>query len=571
MSVIYTYSTVDSPDYKPLVCGRTDDISELLDSISQGRSVALFGERRLGKSSVLYMVRDIINGDIDRYKDRLIDKDLKNAIDNLKAKSSNHRAIYVNVQGMGGSEIDNFVQLIKVQLITDSLQMNTPHISTVTQVFEELNNKLNHDNRRAVILIDEIEGLLALRESLVVFRNLRSVIETCPQICLVLAGAEDWHNRIKEKTSPIVNNVYPFYLKTPSRSPIERYLVITPLTEYLTPTTDVAKVARTIIEWTGCKPYYVQAVCQSIAENYEDSPLPNDWESIVLEEVETGINETLRAFFTDENLDELSRNILALLANEPGLTIKEISKRLGESEKKVREKVGDLEVLDKVRRRGADYRIIGTLIEQWGKKTRELPKIKNPWIGRLKCAGVVILLLVAFWIYRYTHPDTQIFPFAFQSGVVSVRMPSSLERGETGKALLSVTNTGSETVKSITITLTSRNIDYQHKETNRVTFKSINRREKKTEELTFRSHSPTPGHDFGATVHIIVNEDTKSPVEYPFPLPERRLPIKKYWQLINLFLVGIAGYLTNRDIGKLVTSVSSGLFKSQSESKSQNR
>ncbi len=51
----YTTSTIDSPEYKQLVTGRTDDIATLLDHIAQGHSIALFGERRIGKSSLLFL------------------------------------------------------------------------------------------------------------------------------------------------------------------------------------------------------------------------------------------------------------------------------------------------------------------------------------------------------------------------------------------------------------------------------------------------------------------------------------------------------------------------------------
>ena len=45
MSIEYTTTTVDSPQYKRLICGRTDDITKLLSYFTNGDSVALFGER----------------------------------------------------------------------------------------------------------------------------------------------------------------------------------------------------------------------------------------------------------------------------------------------------------------------------------------------------------------------------------------------------------------------------------------------------------------------------------------------------------------------------------------------
>src|SRR5438105_4166519 len=101
---MYTIATNDSLEYKQLVCGRTDDIAKLLNNISQGQSIALFGERRIGKTSVLYLVRDIINGEIDNYRSNLIDLNLKLAIDSLKAKVPHLKAVYLNLQSLSKSD-----------------------------------------------------------------------------------------------------------------------------------------------------------------------------------------------------------------------------------------------------------------------------------------------------------------------------------------------------------------------------------------------------------------------------------------------------------------------------------
>ena len=72
----YSTSTVDDESYKYLVCGRSKEIEELIKYLSKGRSIALYGERRIGKSSLLYLLKDILNGSINSYLADLIDLDL---------------------------------------------------------------------------------------------------------------------------------------------------------------------------------------------------------------------------------------------------------------------------------------------------------------------------------------------------------------------------------------------------------------------------------------------------------------------------------------------------------------
>src|SRR5713226_2420009 len=94
----YTTSTVDSPEYKQLITGRTDDIATFLDHIAQGHSIALFGERRIGKTSLLFLIRDIIMGQVEHYRPNLIDLTLKSALDTLKAKvPPQSKAIHLNL------------------------------------------------------------------------------------------------------------------------------------------------------------------------------------------------------------------------------------------------------------------------------------------------------------------------------------------------------------------------------------------------------------------------------------------------------------------------------------------
>lgn len=564
--ITYTISTVDSPAYKRLICGRTDDIAKLLDYISVGHSVALFGERRIGKTSLLYAVRDIINGDIDAYQAQLIDLELRQAVKSLKQKTPRHQAIYLDLLAMDKAEANAFVKLLQHKIRATAWKKALPETQPLNlqETFEALNQTLP-ENKRLVVLLDEVEVLIAATGGDQLFRNLRSVIQSCPRICFVLAGAEDWHKQIKDKTSPLVNNVQTFYLKAAGRFPTELHLITKPLRDTLSPTQNISRIALTIVGWTECKPWYVQAVCQAVVEiDAEAKKLPDDWENSVEKRVEDSVEATLTAFYTSDNLDDVSQKILALLANKPCLTVKEIGHSLGYSEKVIWDKIGDLEALDKVRRQGSEYHIAGTFIERWGQKTLEIPPLKNPWPQRVKWAGAVILLGLAIWIYVYVHPPSQTFSFDFPEGTVAVRMPASLELNETGVTTLSVQNRSQTQVYSITVSLVSDDIDYKQDGSSQIIFDPVSTGETKFWEPTFTSHSSASGSAFTSQV-LLANSSLGVSEAYAFNIPKRIVPLKEYWGFISSILIALGGFVVKQDLWQLITNLFPGLLKSKSD------
>src|SRR6266849_2461320 len=82
---IYSISATPDSTYLPLVCGRTKDLQELLKYIAANHSVALFGERRIGKTSLLYLLEYIINVRVCIEEDEVIlrDSQLKDALADL--------------------------------------------------------------------------------------------------------------------------------------------------------------------------------------------------------------------------------------------------------------------------------------------------------------------------------------------------------------------------------------------------------------------------------------------------------------------------------------------------------
>jgi hypothetical protein len=568
----YTTSTVDSPAYKQLITGRTDDIATFLDHIVQGHSIALFGERRIGKSSLLFLIRDIITGQVEHYRTNLVDLTLRSALDSLKGTvPSPSKAIHLNLQHVSKLEQEALVRMIHTALCDQGLLpaplsggsqlllLSAPSAipATIPEVFQAL--QAAPGNGRFVILFDEMECLQDFPDGEQIARNLRWAIESCPRICMVFAGAEGWYKQIKEKTSPLVHNVHAYYLKAPSRFPVETYLVKDLLSPFLPPGYESSAMVRTMMGWTQSKAFYVQAVCETIIERYGGrGQIPDNWQEEVKESVFESRGPVLRDFYAGHNLDALTKSILALLANRPGLTVKQVAERLGYPAKVIGEKMSDLVSLAKVSKQGTEeYRIVGTLIEAWGKQHMELPSMKSRWPQRIRWAAALVLIALAVGVYIYTHPGLQTFVFPMPGGTVTIQIPASLEQGETGNVVVSVQNTSAQKTATIHIFLSSPGIDYQLGGTNQLTFDGLAAGEKRTVQPIYTvGGADTPPSGMLTSQVLITQDHVAINVSRTFTITRRVLPLRQFWIPVSSLLAALGAFINGKDLWQLLA----GLF-----------
>lgn len=547
--VTYTISTVDSPAYKKLICGRTEDINRFLNFISCGTSVALFGERRIGKTSLLLMIRDIVNQQIGGYEEQLLDQELKSAIKSLIPINAETKAVFLDLLSLERDDNPAIITFIngKLRGVGVNIELKDNPQMSLVEYFEKINSALSFD-RRLVVLLDEME---CLRNNKGILGNLRSVIQSCQHICFVMAGAEYWHKQIKEKNSPLFNNVQFCYLKAPSQLPIEKYLIKDSLRGYLSRRSDLDLVCRTIVEWSECKPWYVQALCQGIIEiKTTEGLLSDDWKLSLDKRMQETVEYTLNDFYSGHNLDKESSNILKLLANKPGLTVKEISKMLGISEKRVWNTVVDLEALDKIRKKGSGYKIVGTYIESWGKKTQDIPKVKSFWVTGLRWVIALIFLLLAIGTYVYVHPPTKTVSGEFSEQTIFVRVPSSLEDDETGIAVVAVQNTGSTQLADLSLSLISSVIEYRVDNSNLVELPTISPGETKYIEFTFIANA---NNVYETKVFLADANNVQH--DFIFDIAKRMFPVKKFWGLVSLFLITLSGLISKKEIGEIAATI----------------
>jgi hypothetical protein len=531
------------------------------------RSVALFGERRIGKTSLLYLLRDIVNNSVNQYVNIMLDQELLNAIPQLNAKTGNAAAIYISLQELTGDSIKDFSRLV-ISIVKDA-GINDTWIATddskpeaekdnsrVISLFKSTNAKLAAQGMKLLVLFDEFEKVLDLKEGQQICGNLRAIIESCPNIGFVFAGAEYWHNSIKDKSTPLAHIVRMYYLISPAHYPLQQYLVSEPLRNYIEPPNHILEVTGVLTDWTGDKPCYVQAVCDEVVRcRLANKSLPPDWMSVVEARIFESMEATLDYVYSDSSIGDLPRLIIALLANHPSLSVKQISQKLGYSEKDVWNCVDDLVALDKLHKHGGEYRITGTIIEKWGKKYKKTPAVKSIWPNIFRWGAAISLLIFAVLIYLYANPSDQNYPFEVSNSKVVVRMPSSLEENESGNGSVSFTNTGQIPIEKASIRLSSGDIFYNNNGSNQIVFSAINSGETKYSEPKYSTSTSIKNANLHTKVFIAV--EAEQPQSYEFEMEKRSVPIKKYWGLISLLFVTLSGFVTSKDLNKVIQSLGS--------------
>ena len=594
MNIEYTTTTVDSLEYKRLICGRTDDITKLLSYFTNGDSVALFGERRIGKTSLLLLLRDIINKDIRNYQAELIDADLKNAIPNLQVKCSDCIAVYATFQALPDRELETVKKFIYSNLqvnqllnsfIDSRIFASNSKLPEIYETLEKVNKTCETNNKKLLIIIDEVEGLLDSKNDdnfesgKNIFINLKSVIQSCPKISFIFAGAEDWHKQIKLKTSPVASNIRTFYLKLPSRYAIENYLIKGILSRHIpiSSRNDLNIAIKIILELTACKPFYVQASSEILIKIYQQNPqFSPELQEQIMGKVEESFKGMLDYFYENENIGIISQNILILLAKNPGLTIKQIASKLGYSDEEIYDAINDLELLAQIRKEGYEYYIVGKLIENWGKKTQSVQTI-NPWIQRSKWTIVALLVLLIPTGYIYTNPKSVTFTCKFTNGEVEVERPKSMELDENGEVAIKVKNTSSEVIKLLTVILKSDEIEYKNSKkddySNHLEFKNILANGGiKYNTMMFNSASKIDDQTFSS--QIIVKTDklvNNNPCMYDVDKRRFPFPIKKYWWIKDSLLLFASGFIARKNLLSIFLSlISQSSRSSKSEIDSSN-
>ena len=551
----FKYTPLDLHGSKRLFTGRTEIVSMIFENLIEGRSVAIFGERQIGKTLLLWMLRDIINKTIDI--EGLIDCTLKTAIPGLQEKLGKSKSIYMTLEGIGSNEdalVDRFIYKLKdggvcVQKEESLESKKTPSTSlSLNQVFVELSKQLPKD-MKLIILMDEMECLEKYSNSHDLSGVLRDASNHYENLNFVHTGSYHWEMRIRElgKKSPW-NHLRKHYLGGINEIDAVNYL-IEPLIEKYQHKNRIEGLAGKIIECSGCRPLLIQEVCSELYNSKDGLPCLTDLDNILIKCIQ--IKEYIKSnVFEEVNLKEDSKKMLKFLSHFPSSTAKRISRRLKIQETFVKNGLEDFDQhhFDTVKVENQRSRINGKLIEKYGKdryvkKDFLEPKFKiihNKKFRKKLFLWIMslVLLSISVLLFIYTHPRNISKIYEFPDFKVILEVPESLEIGEEGNFSLSIQNTSGKIIESLKMVFSSTSLEYDINGRNILALDGITPLEDRPVDVKYRVRA-SASEEMQTSISI---EGIRDPILSR--INKRKFPVKKLKMDLLSYFTGIFGLLS---------------------------
>jgi Cdc6-like AAA superfamily ATPase len=260
--------------------GRSKELRAIITAMRQpgAKNHAIIGPRRIGKTSLMYRVRQ----DIEARKD--------------------YRAIYLEV---GKLTINEFYQAILDQL---GVKSTRPELSEFISEIEAL---CQRDTRKLVLFLDEVDSLLAADEaSEHIFSHTMRRLTNEANVKVLIAGYQELYRQMHDATTPMFNSPTPVEL-----GPLERSdafdLIEQPLRSLYR--FDSRATITDITEKTGCYPNFIQCACELLLHSarvrstrvIKDSDVEQVFRSEALRQ------HMVRGFI--DNLDKQSKLLLYLM------------------------------------------------------------------------------------------------------------------------------------------------------------------------------------------------------------------------------------------------------------------
>jgi hypothetical protein len=234
--------------------GRQDVFDWIEDNVCgayQQNILVLHGERRMGKTSVLYQLLN-------------------------RPPSPKHICVFFSLEVATTSSLGDILydlaRAIGDQTADHGLEL--PHIRVADfrrdpqrsfrRFLDSLESALG--KHRLLLMIDEIDILIAKVEQRVVsedvFHFLRGLWQHCEKIAFIVTGAYKVRQMLRDNESILFHVAKPYAISYLDRSEAEA-LIVEPVAEYLTYDN---MVVDKIIRVTACHPYFVQYICDSLVK-----------------------------------------------------------------------------------------------------------------------------------------------------------------------------------------------------------------------------------------------------------------------------------------------------------------
>ena len=378
-----------------LFFGRTAEYIQIKKYLSENKSIALIGERKIGKTSLLWYLKRVLVTD-------------------------GFVPIYIDLQGIQPRENAPFLRTLLNKIKEELLKFDKANTNIISDDLKKISLKINSDEsvyelflrnlncyesylkrlreknvhvKSFVIMIDEIELLKEFNDG-GLFSFLISIIEERDYGVFGVAGHDVLLNITKDESSPFFNMLENIQLKGISEDGA-RKLIHDPVADYGV-THDEQSVER-ILKLTGRNPYYIQVICgefliQILNQERRYNVTFDDVEKAKSQFFEQGNKvgiQTLDKMWKKANINQ--QLILSIIAEHSGYcTNHDIDGYLDNADDDLRAEINQnlqrLSELGLLYNEGVRYFLPSELFQIWIKENNPtkfvLPKITNSEKGR---------------------------------------------------------------------------------------------------------------------------------------------------------------------------------------------
>ena len=353
--------------HDPLFVGRRDVVRQLSESLSRGSNRPTFllnGERRMGKSSTLKQLPNLLGASYLPIIYDLQARGVSSSIDVFLGKLAEEIYKAVSIRGM---IID---QLERAQL-RDAMRRND---AAVYLLFDEwldgLEKVLEREDRTVLLLFDEFEkledaGLAEYLDLNLLLDWFRSTVQNRSRVALLFSGVRAFGEMSTNWAGYFVNAKS---LKVSFLQAAEaRHLIMHPTPNFPGQEIFGEGVVEEIIHVTGCHPFLVQAVCSELIEHLNTENRTRAELQDVTSAVSCVLDNWWDTFFRDlwERSDQQQRTCLAVLNSVEEIDFLSIAQQSGLDEQTVRQTLQALLKRDLVLFEKNIYRIAAPIFYKW--------------------------------------------------------------------------------------------------------------------------------------------------------------------------------------------------------------